>query len=119
MRLSLRAAALASVMAFGASAAALAQTEATAPAAAPAPAPADAVKSSPPSVDWTIEDLLADPGAKLVMEKDLPGIEDDPRLDMVKSLSLRKVAEYPDAQIDAAKLAAIQADLAALSKPAS
>jgi hypothetical protein len=72
-----------------------------------------------PSVDWKIEDLLADPGAKAVIDKDLPGVEDDPRLDMVKTMTLRAVAQIPDAQIDDAKLAAIQADLAALPKKAS
>jgi hypothetical protein len=98
--------------------AALAQDAAPAAAAAPDAAAAPA-KAGPPSVDWTVQDLLADPAAKAVIDKDLPGMEADPRLDMVKSLSLRAVAQYPEAQIDQAKLDAIQSDLAALSKPAS
>jgi len=82
---------------------------------APAAAAAQAtVPAGPPSIDWTMQDLLANPAAKAVLEKDLPGIDQDPRLDMVKAMTLRTVAGYPEAQIDEAKLAAIQADLAAL-----
>ncbi len=90
-----------------------------APAAARGRPPSTAPPSGPPSIDWTMQDLLANPGAKAVLEKDMPGLEADPRLDMVKTLTLRAVAAYPEAQIDDAKLASIQADLAALSKPAS
>ena len=90
--------------------------DAAAPAAPAAPA---AAPSGPPSIDWTMQDLLANPGAKAVLAKDMPGLEADPRLDMVKAMTLRAVAAYPEAQIDDAKLASIQADLAALSKPAS
>ena len=61
---------------------------------------------------------MANPGAMAVLVKDLPGIQDDPRVDTVKTLTLRAVAQYPEAQIDQAKLDAIQADLSTL-KPAS
>jgi hypothetical protein len=98
MRNTLGAALMASAIALGAVGAAIAQTE--------TPAAATEAKS-------------ADPAAKVVIEKDLPGVQDDPRLDAVKAMSLRAVAQYPEAQIDPAKLAAIQADLAALSKPTS
>jgi len=111
MRNTLGAALMASAIALGAVGAAMAQTE--------TPAAAPEAKSAAPSIDWPIQDLLADPAAKVVIEKDLPGVQDDPRLDAVKTMSLRAVAQYPEAQIDPAKLAAIQADLAALSKPTS
>lgn len=84
---------------------------------AAAPAPAAAAPVGPPSIDWTMQDLLANPGAKAVLVKDLPGLQDDPRLDMVKTMTLRAVSQFPEAQIDDAKLAAIQTDLAALPKP--
>ena len=113
MRISLSAALLASAIAFGATGAAMAQTEAT------TAAPSEPVKSGPPSIDWPIQDLLADRDAKGVIEKNLPGVQDDPRLDAVKTMSLRRVATFSEAQIDQAKLDAIQTDLAALSKPAS
>jgi hypothetical protein len=83
----------------------------------PAAPPSGAGK---PSIDWTMQDLLADPAAKAVLEKDIPGISDDPRLGMVMAMTLRAVAQYPEAQIDQAKLDRIAADLAALpAKPAS
>jgi hypothetical protein len=118
MRISLSAALLASAIVFGAAGAAMAQAEATA-AAPDAGALAEPVKSGPPSIDWPIQDLLADRDAKGVIEKNLPGVQDDPRLDAVKTMSMRRVATFPEAQIDQAKLDAIQAELAALSKPPS
>jgi hypothetical protein len=113
MRKTLSAVLVIATLGLGAGAA-LADDAAAPAASAPATAP-----SGPPSIDWTMQDLLADPGAKAVLEKDMPGLEADPRLDMVKTMTLRAVAAYPEAQIDDAKLASIQADLAALSKPAS
>lgn len=86
-------------------------------AAAPAAAPAATTPVGAPSIDWTMQDLLANPGAKAVLVKDLPGLQGDPRLDMVKTMTLRAVAQFPEAQIDDSKLAAIQTDLAALPKP--
>ena len=112
MRNTFTAALLAATLAVGSSRAVLAQ-DAGPPAAAATTATAP---TGPPSVEWTVQDLLANPGAKAVLEKELPGLEADPRLDMVKSMSLKSVAQYPEAQIDDAKLAAIQADLAALPK---
>jgi hypothetical protein len=115
MRKSIGATALA--LALGLAAAGAASAQDAAPA-APAAAPAAATQ---PSVDWTIADLLANPAAKSVLEKDLPALEGDPRLDMVKAMSLRAVSQFPEAQIDQAKLDSIQADLTAIptTKPAS
>jgi para-nitrobenzyl esterase len=90
---------------------------ALAQAAAPAATPAATAPVGAPSIDWTMQDLLANPGAKAVLIKDLPGLQDDPRLDMVKTMTLRAVAQFPEAQIDDSKLAVIQTDLAALPKP--
>jgi hypothetical protein len=67
-----------------------------------------------PSVDWTVQDLLANPGAKAVLDKAMPGAETDPRLQLVRDMSLRTVAEFPEAEIDAAKLQVIATQLAAL-----
>jgi len=77
-----------------------------------------AAKSGPPSVDWPIADLLADPGAHAVLAKDLPALLTYDGLDMIKGMSIRNISQYPQAQIDDAKLAAIAADLATV-KPAS
>jgi hypothetical protein len=75
--------------------------------------PAAAVKSGPPSVDWPIQDLLADPITNAVIVKDLPDLPTSQYLEMIKPLSIRSVATFPQANIDAAKLTLIQADLTA------
>jgi hypothetical protein len=75
--------------------------------------PAAAVKSGPPSVDWPIQDLLADPITNAVIVKDLPDLPTSQYLEMIKPLSIRSVATFPQANIDAAKLAQVQADLTA------
>jgi len=75
--------------------------------------PAAAVKSGPPSIDWPIQDLLADPITNAVVVKDLPDLPTSQYLEMIKPLSIRGVATFPQANIDAAKLAQVQADLTA------
>jgi hypothetical protein len=75
--------------------------------------PAAAVKAGPPSVDWPIQDLLADPITNAVIVKDLPDLPTSQYLEMIKPLSIRSVATFPQANIDAAKLTQIQADLTA------
>ena len=77
-----------------------------------------AVKSGPPSVDWPIVDLVADPALKAVVDKDLPGIETNQYYEQIKGMSIRTISKFPQAEIDDAKLAAIQADLAAV-KPSA
>jgi hypothetical protein len=95
---------------------ALAQS-APAPAAASSPIPAAA---GAPSVESTsIGDLLANPAAKAVLQKDMPQLVSYPGLDQIKDMTLRAISVYPEAQLDDAKLKAIQADLngAAATKP--
>ena len=77
-----------------------------------------AVKSGPPSVDWPISDLLDDKGAHDVLAKDLPKLLTYEGLDSIKQMSIRAISKFPQAEIDDAKLASIQADLAALTPPA-
>ncbi|MGA0600637.1 hypothetical protein ACO2Q3_08020 [Caulobacter sp. KR2-114] len=74
--------------------------------------------SAPATVDSKIGDLLADPATKAVLDKDIPGLETSPYLDMVKGMSVRDIAKYPQAKIDDAKLQVIDTDLKA-AKPAS
>jgi len=89
------------------------------------PARAQDDPTSPPTpppahlcVDSPIRDLLANPAAVAVLNKDLPGMTSDPRLEMAKSMSLRQIARIPDAHIDEAKLKLIEADLEAATRPA-
>jgi hypothetical protein len=82
-------------------------------------ASAPAVKSGPPSVDWPISDLMADTGALGVLKQDLPQLLTYDGLDQIKGMSIRQIAQFPQAQIDDAKLKSIQSDLAALPAPKS
>ena len=82
-------------------------TLAAVPAFAQAPA---APASGPMSVDkTTIGALWANPSAKAVLEKDVPGI--DQYMDQIKDMTLAQVAPMSQGAIDDAKLKQIQADL--------
>lgn len=80
---------------------------------------AQSVPSGQPTIDWTVQDLLNNPAARAVLDKNLPGAEDDPRLQLVKAMTLRTVAQFPEAQIDQAKLELIASQLAALPRSGS
>jgi len=86
---------------------ALAQT------AAPAPmAPAAAEK---PSVETTtIGDLIANDKTKAVLAADLPALLAYDGLDQIKGMTLRDISKFPQAELDDAKLAAIQKDFNAV-----
>jgi hypothetical protein len=62
-------------------------------------------------IDAPIRDLLNNPATLAVLKKDMPGMVGNPQLDMAMSMSLRQVAEFPEAHLDEAKLKIIQADL--------
>jgi hypothetical protein len=61
--------------------------------------------------DSTISDILANEKARAVVEKYIPGFTTHPELAMVKSMSLKAVALFPEANISSDKLAAIIEDL--------
>jgi hypothetical protein len=85
-------------------------TLAAVPAFAQAPAPAPAAAGGAMSVDkTTIGALWANPAAKAVLEKDVPGIEQ--YMDQIKDMTLAQVAPMSQGAIDDAKLKQIQADL--------
>jgi hypothetical protein len=101
--------------AFGLAAAAVSVAQGQ-PAASGAPAAdssAPAAATSGPSVDSTISDLLANPTTKAVLAKDLPALLTYDGLDQIKGMSIRQISQFPQANIDAAKLAQIQTDLQA------
>ena len=86
---------------------------------AAAPAAPAAIPSAPGAMsveNTTIGDLLADPGGKAVLEKDMPKLVSYPGLDQIKGMTLRGISVYPEAELDDAKLAAIQKDLDAAKK---
>ena len=81
-----------------------------------APAPIAAAPGALSVENTSIGDLLADAGAKAVLEKDMPALIAYPGLDQIKGMTLRASSVYPEAQLDDTKLAAIQKDLDAAKK---
>ena len=75
---------------------------------------AQAAPSGTPNVDWTLGDLIAVPAAKAVLEKDLPQVMSYSGLGAIKWITVRGLSRYKQTNIDPAKLATIQADLAAV-----
>ena len=87
-------------------------------AAAPASAPIPAAPGAPSVESTSIGDLMSNPTAKAVLEKDMPALVSYPGLDQIKDMTLRAISVYPEAQLDDAKLKAIQADFnSAATKP--
>ncbi|MET0379627.1 MAG: carboxylesterase family protein [Spongiibacteraceae bacterium] len=70
------------------------------------------------TLDNTLQELLADPGAKAVLEKQIPNVINSPQMSMAKNMSLRQIAGFAAAKIDQTKLATIASELAAV-KPAN
>ena len=82
----------------------------TAPAAAQtAPAPAAAVATAF-SIDSPIEQLVANPAAKAVLEADFPGVTTHPSYEQFKAMSLKQLAPYSNGIITDDKLAKATAD---------
>jgi hypothetical protein len=111
--------ALGAVMGLSAAAVSVAQDQPAAASSAPAAAASATAAASGPSVDSTIADLLANPATKAVLAKDLPALLTYDGLDQIKGMSIRQISQYPQANIDATKLAQIQTDLQATGAAAA
>ncbi len=81
--------------------------------AADSSAASSAAPTGAPSVDWTIADLLNNAPAKAVLSKDLPALLTYDGLDQIKGMTIRQISQFPQANIDAAKLQTIDTDLKA------
>ena len=77
-------------------------------AAAEASVPAYSVEST------TIGDLLDNPTAKAVLDKNLPGFSTNPQIEMARTMTLKQVQGFAPDQFKDELLAKINADLAAL-----
>jgi hypothetical protein len=66
------------------------------------------------TLDTPIEQIVADPKAKAVLDADLPGVSTHQAYDMFKSMSLNQVAPMSQGKITPEALAKVQADLAKL-----
>lgn len=87
----------------------------TAPAPAPAttPAPATGAKFS---LDTPLGDLAANPAAKAVLDKDLPGLTTLDSFESFKSASLNQVAPFSNGKLTPELLAKVATDLAAIKE---
>ncbi len=101
---------------LAAAAALTATAQTAAPTAAAAPAMIPAASGAMSVENTSIGDLLADASSKAVIEKDMPALIAYPGLDQIKGMTLRAISVYPEAQLDDAKLMAIQKDLDAAKK---
>ena len=78
-----------------------------------APTPEDAADNAPLPSDagFSLDTLIADPRAKAVLDRDLPGLSDDKNLDKFKALNLRKFQPLTGGQLTDSMLVKIGADL--------
>ena len=75
---------------------------------------ADAPAAAKFTTDTPIQDLVANPAAKAVLDKLLPGLTSHPSFDTFKGLSLKALAPYSGGKIDDAKLVEVDKALAEL-----
>lgn len=78
---------------------------------APAPAAPTAAKHYS-TQDTTIGDLLADPNAKAVVDKHIPGFSENPQISMAAGMTLRVIQQMAGDKVTVEALDAIDADLA-------
>ena len=62
----------------------------------------------------TLKEVLADPAAKAVLEKHVPGFSNHPLLSMAMGMTLKTIAGFPQAGLSPEKMKAILEDLAKL-----
>ncbi len=68
------------------------------------------------TLDSTLNDLLADPRVKPVLDKHLPGVAADPAVAMVKGMSLRAIVSNPMAASFGVTQVKVEAILAEVNK---
>lgn len=82
---------------------------------APAAQAAPAVKAAGLTIDGSkIADLLANPAAKAIVDKHIPGFSSHPSIGMAGQMTLKGVQKYAQGQITDDHLKMIAAELAAL-----
>ncbi|CAN5527081.1 hypothetical protein BH10CHL1_BH10CHL1_15730 [soil metagenome] len=64
------------------------------------------------TIHSTVRQVLANPTAREILERHVPGAAAHPQLDLAMDLSLREVSMYPESGVDREKLQALLADLA-------
>jgi len=91
--------------------AALAQT---APAPAPAAPATAAAATAKFNLDTPVQDLVADPKAKAVLDADLPGLSTHESYEMFKGMSLKQLSSYAADKLTPEILAKTEKNLAAI-----
>ena len=76
-----------------------------------APATAAATKFN---LDTPISDLVANPGAKAVLDTDLPGLTTHPQFELFKSMSLTALSGMAPDKLTSERLAKVKDDLSKL-----
>ena len=76
------------------------------------PAAAPAAHKARFTVDTPIADLMANPGAKVVVEKVTPGLEENPHYFLFKMMSLRQIAPMSEGKLTDVKLVQVDQMLA-------
>jgi hypothetical protein len=66
------------------------------------------------TTDTLIKELMANPQARAILEKHVPGFSNNPQIHLVQDMSLNSLATYPAAGAVKENLQAIAADLAKL-----
>ena len=78
-----------------------------------AEAPAEAAKGYS-TTDSTIGTLLDDPATRAVLDKYLPGLANNPQIEMARGMTLRQIQQFAPDQIKEEFLAQIDVDLSKL-----
>ena len=68
------------------------------------------------SVDSKVKELMKNEAAADLLEKYAPGYKTNPQMKLVGTLTFRKLASFPQAGLDAAKVEEIDAALRALGE---
>jgi len=63
------------------------------------------------TAETTIGDLLANPDAKAIVDKYMPGFSANPQVEMAKSMTFKQIQQFAPDQIKDELLAKIDADL--------
>ena len=88
----------------------------TAPAPAPAPTAAAPAAGAKFTLDTPLAELVANPAAKAVIDKDLPGLTTLDSFESFKGASLNQVAPFSDGKLTPEMLAKVATDLAAIKE---
>ena len=85
------------------------------PAAAPAPAAAAAMPKYS-TTDTAIGSLLDDPAARAILDKVLPGLTSNERIEMARGMTLKSIQAFAPDKLTDERLAQVDAELAKLPK---